>query len=164
MRKLRNVVVVTSVAVLLLAGCQEDLPSGERGRADSPRKVLIAGEDTPFKRTVIDNVVEELGTEEWYFRIIGLDDLRDTDTHPFGAILLAARYSGGRIDKRATSFLRGLRDREKAILLYTAGAEGPLPDAAKRELRGIDAVGSASRQARARTRADELVELIRSRF
>jgi hypothetical protein len=155
------VIVVT--ATLVLSGCMTNMPPSDVGSRDSPRKVLIASEDTGFKRSVVDRVVGKLGTQDWYFHIIGLDSLAAQDTAPYGAVLVLAHLWGGKIDERAMGYVRTDPANPKVILFTTRGAETPLPESLRPDL-PVDAVSSASRADRVDTRAEELAALIAKRF
>lgn len=148
---------------LALAGCTTNMPAYEAGQADSPRKVLIAGEDTAFKRSVVLKVIEKLGAHGWYIKVIGLDRLAAQDTEPFGTIVIMAGYRGGRLDSRVSDFLLKDPANGKVVLFYTRGAESPMPESARPKL-GVDAVSTASRDDRVETRAGQLAALIEERF
>ena len=155
---------IIGISVLLaLAGCMTNMPPFEAGTAGSPRKVLVAGEDTAFKRSVVARVIEKLGTQDWYFRIIGLDQLPAQDTRQYGAIMLLAHFWGGKIDERVTNYLKQDPANRKVVLLYTRGTEDPLPGSVRPDLR-VDAVSSASRDDRVEMRAQELAALLAKRF
>jgi hypothetical protein len=155
--------IVAVAAGLLLSGCMTNMPPSEVGSRDNPRKVLIASEDTGFKRNVVDRLVGKLGTRDWYFHIIGLDGLAAQDAAPYGAVLILAHMRGGRIDGRAMGYVRDDPANPKVILFYTRGAETPLPESLQPDLQ-VDAVSSASRTDRVDTRAEELSALIAKRF
>jgi hypothetical protein len=45
--------------------------------------MLIAGTVSDFKKDVITRVLEKLGAQDYFFEIIGLDKLAETETgHP----------------------------------------------------------------------------------
>ena len=158
-----RIVLASLIAVIVLSGCRTNMVPYEAGDANSPRKVLVAGEDTEFKRNVVARLIEALGTEEWYFRIIGLDQLEEQETEPYGAILLVAGYRAGRLDERATDYLSRDPRNPKTILFFTRGTEDPMPEKNKPDIQ-IDAVSSASKDARVQQRAEELAALLEQRF
>ncbi len=160
---MRRIAMVGLVGLLCLVGCKSNMAPSEAGNPNGMRRVLIAGEDTAFKRKLAAKVIEELGTPEWYFRIIGLNQLAEQETGQYGAIVLAAGYRAGRIDERVSTFLRKDPENPKVIVFYTRGAEGPMPDWAKAEIR-VDSVSSASRDDRVELRAGQLAALIEERF
>jgi hypothetical protein len=149
--------------VLMLLGCRTNMASSEAGDPGSSRRVLIAGEQTDFKSHVVEAMIAKLGTKQWYFRIIGLDQLAQQDTGQYGAILLLAGYRAGRIDERVASFLEKDPTDPKIVVFYTRGTEDPMPERSKPDLR-VDAISSASKKDREELRAGELAELIEKRF
>ena len=151
------------VGVLASVGCKTNMPSYEAGNTNSARKVLVASEDTGFKRRVVARVIERLGTRDWYFKVIGLDQLPAEQTGQYGAILLGTEIQGGVLEKRAAEYLKLDPANGKVVLFYTRGMEGAVPENARLDL-NVDAVSSASRQDREETRAEELAALIRQRF
>jgi hypothetical protein len=154
---------IMGVAVLVLAGCMTNMPPSQAGMTTSPKKVLVAGENTAFKRSVVARVIEKLGTQEWYLKVIGLDQLPAENTAEYGAVLLLAHFWGGKLDKRVTGYLKQDPANPKVVLLYTRGVDGPLPESVRLDLR-VDAVSSASRADRVEARAAELATLLAKRF
>ena len=160
---MRRMPILCLVGLIALVGCKKNMPSYEAGNVKSARKVLVAGEDTAFKRRVVAKVIEKLGTQDWYFRIIGLDQLSTQEAEQYGAILLLAGVQGGLLDERLTNYLKLDPTNEKLVLLYTRGVEGPLPESVKLDLQ-VDAVSSASRVDRMDMRAEQLAALLMRRF
>jgi hypothetical protein len=155
---------VLALAVLpLFAGCQLDMESVEMGDGAAARKVLIAGTTSDFKQKVVAGVIGRLGTQDYYFKIIGLDLLETEETKDFGAILLVNTLMGGKIDERVRRFLSKDPLNPKAVVFYTSGGEDPKPDFAKLDIR-VDAVTSVSASDRVDKRAEELAAVLRARF
>jgi hypothetical protein len=151
------------LAVLALSGCRTNMAPYEAGDAGNPRKVLVAGEASEFKKDVVARVIDILGTEEWYFRIIGIDRLKREDTEQYGAILLVTEVHAGVINKKVTTFVSEDPGNPKTIVFFTRGSEEPVPEKYKLDL-GVDAVSSASKDARIEVRAEQLVDLLDERF
>jgi hypothetical protein len=160
---MRGIAKSSLMVLLVVLGCKTNMASFEAGDPNSSRRVLVAGEQTDFKRHVVEGVIEKLGTEHWYFRIIGLDQLAAEDTGRYGAILLVAGYRAGRIDERMSSFLEKDPTNPKIVVFYTRGTEDPMPERSKPDLR-VDAISSASKQDREDSRAEQLAALIEKRF
>jgi hypothetical protein len=158
-----RIVLASLIGMIVLCGCRTNMVPYEAGDTGNPRKVLIAGEHSEFKENVVIRIIETLGTEEWYFRVIGLDQLQEQETEPYGAILLVAAFRAGRLDERVTTYLSKDPQNPKTILFFTRGTEDPLPEKNKPDIQ-IDAVSSASKDARVELRARELVALIEKRF
>jgi hypothetical protein len=109
-------------------------------------------------------MIGELGTKDYYFKIIGLSQLDKENIDEYGSVLLVAMYYGGRIDERVTRFLQKDSTNPKVIVFYTVGAEvAERPEWATPDIR-VDAVTSASAPDRVNRRADELVMLIKEKF
>jgi hypothetical protein len=158
-----KIILTTLITVIVFCGCRTNMVPYEAGDADNPRKVLIAGEDSEFKRKVVARVIEILGTELWYFRVIGLDQIRKQETEQYNMILLVAAYRAGRLDQRVTTYLSKDPQNPKTILFYTRGSEEPMPEKNKPDIQ-VDAVSSASKDERVEERAAQLVSLLEQSF
>jgi hypothetical protein len=163
---MRNIAIIGLIALFFTVGCQEEMAYLEKGNPSAERKVLIAGTASEFKQDVVTQAIKNLGTEKYYFKIVGLDRLRKEDTSQYGAILLVARYAAGRMDGRVTQFLEKDPTNKKVIVFYTIGSGRADAVAAARERSGIkvDSVTSASMPALVEKRAEELAALIEARF
>lgn len=160
---MRKIMLISFAAALLVLGCAANMTPSEAGNSDAARKVLIAGDSSAFKVKVVARLIEDLGTRDWYFRIVGLDRLEEQETGQFGAILLVAAFRAGHLDKRVSSYLRKDPSNPKVIVFFTRGTEDPMPERVKPDIR-VDAVSSASRADRVESRAEELALLIEKRF
>ncbi|UCF96205.1 MAG: hypothetical protein JSV89_13575 [Spirochaetaceae bacterium] len=160
---MRRIILASLIGVIVLNSCRTNMATFEAGDVNSTRKVLVAGESSAFKERVVAGLIDRLGTRDWYFRIIGLNQLEKENTEPYGAILLVAAYRAGRLDVRVTSYLREDPQNPKTIVFFTRGSEDPLPEKQKPDLR-IDAVSSASRDDQVDMRADQLADLVKRRF
>jgi hypothetical protein len=159
----RKIMLISFAAALLVLGCATNMTPSEAGNSDAARKVLIAGDSSAFKVKVVARLIEDLGTRDWYFRIIGLDRLKEQETGQFGAILLVGAFKAGHLDKRVSSYLSKNPSNPKVVLFFTRGTEDPMPEQKKPDIR-VDVVSSASRADRVETRAAELAALIKQRF
>jgi len=151
------------VILVLLSGCATNMAPSEQGNSASGKRVLIAGENTEFKQRLAAAVIEKLGTQDWYFRIIGLDQLAQIDTGSYQAIVVLAGYRAGRLDGRVQESLKRDPSNHKVIVLYTRGTDDPTPPRAGLDLK-VDAISSASRNDRVDARAEQLATLIKERF
>jgi hypothetical protein len=156
-------VIPIGLALLFVFGCRTNMAPLEAGSVTATRRVLIAGEDTPFKRKVVARLIEDLGTRDWYFRIVGLDQADGQENERYGAIVLIAGYRAGRIDQRVSRFLRKDPTSPRVVVFYTRGTEDPMPDRSKPDLK-VDSISSASRDDRVELRAGQLAALIAKRF
>jgi hypothetical protein len=160
MRRFSGVVLL---ALLLVLGCSTNMASFEIGDPESSRRVLVAGEQTEFKKQVVEGMIEKLGTKSWYIRVIGLDQLAEEDTALYGAIALVAGYRAGRLDQRVSDFLAPNPTDPRIVVFYTRGTEDPMPVRSKPDLR-VEAISSASKKDREGLRAEQLAALIEARF
>ena len=76
-------ILVCLIGAIALLGCRTNMATFEAGDANSARKVLIAGESSEFKERVVAGVIDRLGTQDWYFRIVGLDQLGAEQTEAY---------------------------------------------------------------------------------
>jgi hypothetical protein len=152
------------LCLVLLFGCKSNMPSFERGDANSPKKVLIAAEESTFKRNIVENLIDTIGTEDWYFNVIGIDGLNEADPEQYGAVLLICKMTGGRVEARTRAFLEEQDGNPKLIVLLTTGGKGELPDSAQSDIGTVDAVSSPSKTASVEETANELAALIEKRF
>jgi hypothetical protein len=158
-----KIILVILTTVIVLCGCKTNMVPYEAGKADSPCKVLIAGEDSEFKRNVVTRVIEILGTEECFFRVIGLNQIQEQETEQYDAIILITAYRAGRLDRRVTRYLSKDPQKAKTILFYTGESDDPMPEKNKPNIQ-VDAVSSASKDSRVDERAAQLVSLLEQRF
>jgi len=164
---MRSILIVSLISLVFATACQEgELAYLAKGNASAPRKVLIAGTASEFKQDVVTQVVKKLGTEKYYFKIIGLERLEKEDLGQFGVVLLVARFAAGRMDPRVTRFLKQDPTNKRVIVFYTIGSDREDALASARAKAGIrvDAVTSASLPAKVEQSADELAVLIEARF
>lgn len=161
---MRNITIISLIALFFTVGCQHQMAYLEKGNPSAERKVLIAGTASEFKQDVVKQVIKNLGTEKYYFKVIGLDQLGKEDTEQYGAILLMARFAAARLDSRVTRFLEKDPTNRKVIVFYTIGSEeAGVAKWAEPDIK-VDTVTSASLPAKAKQRAGELAALIEARF
>jgi hypothetical protein len=163
---MRNITIAGLFAIFLITGCQDEMAYLEKGSPSTGRKVLIAGSSSDFKQAVVSRVISKLGTEQYYFKVIGLERLDKEDTDQYGAILLVAMYAAGRMDGRVSRFLEKEPHNKKVIVFYTIGSdrEDAAEAARARTALRVDAISSASVPALVDKRAEELAALIEARF
>lgn len=160
---MRRIALLYLAGMLLVIGCRTNLTPLEGGNIHSTRRVLIAGETSPFKRELVARLIEKLGARDCYYRIIGLSQLEQQETGQYRAILLVAGYRAGRIDERVSRFLQKDPTNRKLVVFYTRGTDTPLPDKDKRDIQ-VDALSSASSLDRADRLAEQLVALLEKRL
>ena len=161
---MRKIIIIIFVGLFFICSCQQDMASAEKGDIDAARKVLISGVTSEFKQNVIDKVIEMLEPQDYYFKIIGLDQLDGEETEQYGAILVVSTYAAGRMDGRVTKFLQKDPADPKVIIFYTIGDENNPPSGRAEKDIKVDAVTSASSPNSIEKRAEQLVALIEKRF
>ena len=164
MRKIIVTIIISFIGLFFVCSCTKDMEAFEKGNIETPQKVLIAGTDSEFKQNVVNKIIETLGTKDYYFKIIGLEQLDKEETKSYGAILLISSCMAGKIDGRVTQFLQKDPTNQKVIFFYTIGDEDTPPSGKAKPDIEVDAITSASIPDRVEERADELVTLIEERF
>lgn len=160
---MKRIATVALVGMISILGCRTNMSQFEAGKRDAEAKVLIAGEDTSFKRKVVNRLIETLGTRDHFFRVIGLDALAEQEVGSYGAIVLLAGFRAGRLDARIGRFLADDPSNPRVIVFYTRGTEDPMPERSKPKLL-VDSLSSASRDDRVERRALELADLVEQRL
>jgi len=160
---MQKIMLISLVVLFFVCGCEQDNVFFEKGDLNSSRKVLIAGTTSQFKKEVVAKIIEKLGTQDYYFKVIGLNQLEKEKTENYRAILLVTAFMAGKIDGRVKQYLQKNPSDPKIIVFYTRGTEDPLPDWSKPDIK-VDAVSSSSLSDRVDKRVDELISLIIKRF
>lgn len=120
---------------------QKDVGFHEINRADLDKRVLIASQESEFKRTIIDRITNEYKSQPVYLKIIGIADLPLEDAYQYSAVVLINACMAWTIDRTVKQFLETYGDLPSIIVLTTSGSGDVF---AKLENRQIDAISSAS--------------------
>ena len=107
--------------------------------ADSKNRVLIATQQTKFKKQVVSEIRKSLKQNSIYIKTVDLKNLRYQDTNEFSAIVIINRAMAGRPDPRVESYIDYEPQKDKLIILTTG-----MLDAWKPDTEGVDAMTSAS--------------------
>jgi hypothetical protein len=161
-RKLLNMnkyLLLAIAMTMVIAGCKQEPATLEFGNTTTAKKVLIAGDTSEFKQKVLDRLVQNLGTANYYIKCISLDDMRQEDQNVYGAIVLVNTLRAGRMDQRVKNVLRDDPANKKLIIFTTHGFEGDWQPKVQ-----VDTVTSASMPDQVGKRADELAGFITKRF
>jgi hypothetical protein len=150
--------------ILCFLGCTVSKKIIETGNNNSSRKILIATENSEFKKEVVDRLIEKLGMQDYYFRIISLKQLEEVDRGQYGAILLVCKVTAGKIQARANTFINKELANPKLIIFLTSGSGDPLSEFNTADMSGVDAITSASRISEVEKLADQLKKLLIKRF
>jgi glycine cleavage system pyridoxal-binding protein P len=126
---------------LLLWGCasqpvatvESSLP------ADSNKKVLVATQNSKFKRAVVSEIYDELSQNAVYLKIIDVKGLKNQTAAKYSAVVIINRCMAGRPDPRVESFIDREPQKNKLIVLTTGMLDSWTPDAP-----AVDAITSAS--------------------
>ncbi len=145
---------------LFMTGCKQDLGQLEVGDPAALKKVLFAGESSPFKQKVLSETIDILGKDGHYFKLIGLNDLQKEDISAYKAVVIINTLMIGKTDARMDSFMKDHQNDKKVIIFTTAGS--PEYENWKPSY-NVDAITSASAEPIARKKAEELAEMIRNR-
>jgi hypothetical protein len=134
---IRQFIILISLAVW---GCaSQPVATVESGPAASNRKVLVATQNSKFKKAVVSEIHDELNQNSIYSKIIDVRGLKNQSGAEFSAVVIINRCMVGRPDPRVESFIDREPQKNKIIVLTTG-----IDDAWKPEAPGVDAMTSAS--------------------
>ena len=147
------------LAGAITACASQSVKRTEKGDVRSKNRVLVAGERSEFKDAVIARVVQALEKEACHVKLMDVDDLTGESTEPYRAIVLVNSCWFWRLRRPVRRFLAKAKEKEKVILLTTAGNE-------EWQAKGVrvDAITSASEMSKAERVGDTLVEKVRRRL
>jgi hypothetical protein len=144
-------ILVFLFSVGLFLGCtapqyiwpQKDIDSYEINPPSLEKKILIASRQSDFKNAVVQKIVHTYQNQPVYFKIIGIENLKNEDPYRYSAIVLINTSMGWKIDRKVKSFLDQYGNLHSIIVLTTSAGGDILPDLKNRD---IDAIASASTQ------------------
>lgn len=152
------------IAICLLLGCTASTKIAELGNLNSSKKVLIATENTEFKQEIVDRLTQKLGMPDYYFKVIGINLLPETNTDPYNAILVISKITAGRIQQKTSAYLQNKASDPKLVVLVTSGSGDPYSEIFQTNLKGVDAITSASKMNKVEEITDQIAVLIKKRF
>ena len=162
MRSWMYAALVTGFAILACAivACQSAGPMVVRvqGAADA-KKVLIANEGSEFKTAVLDQVVAGLQADGCTVVTTDLAGLADPSAATLDAVLILNECWAWQPRRQVRRFLGRSDRKDRVVLLTTAGD----PDW-KHGKMGVDAVSSASEEAKVQPVANDLLRRVRQRL
>jgi len=146
------------VAVALVAfGCAvRAIKTTETGDPRARNKVLIATQRSEFKEAVVSRIVEDLRKDLHYVKVIDLRALKDEPAREYDAIVVVNTCKAWRMSRGASSFVKSFEEKEKVVLLTTAGGGDWMPKSV-----GVDAITSASKSQKVDPLADDIVGRVR---
>jgi hypothetical protein len=151
--------VLLGLAGVITACASQSIKRAEKGDMRSKNRVLVAGERSEFKDAVIARVVQALEKEACYVKLMDVDDLTGESTKPYRAVVLVNSCWFWRLRRPVLKFLAKAKEKEKVILLTTAGND----EWREKDIR-VDAITSASKMSKAKGVAETLVEKVRGRL
>lgn len=106
------------------------------------KKVLMAIQESQFKKAVILKVKESLQEDECFVKTISLKGLSGESAYNYQAIIIVNTCWAWRLNGHVRKFLKNTPDdeRKKIILFTTANSKSWRP-----KLTGVDAIASASK-------------------
>jgi hypothetical protein len=107
--------------------------------AVSKKSVLIATQNTKFKRALVSEIRNALNNNSIYIKVVDVKNLRYQGTRDFSAVVIINRALAGRPDPRVEIYIDNQPQKNKVIILTTG-----ILDAWKPDTEGVDAMTSAS--------------------
>jgi hypothetical protein len=152
---LSHVVLVMS---LIVCGCAaKAVNTAEWGDLKANQRVLIATQKSEFKETVVSRIAGELEKDLCYVKVIDLKKLKKTPATDYDAVVVVNTCKAWRLTGGALKFVKTFPDKDKVVLLTTAGAEDWTPRKVE-----VDAITSASEEGKADPVADDIVARVRN--
>ena len=147
------------LAMFVLSGCASQVEVIERGDKSCGKRVLIATQQSEFKDAVVSGIVEELGKEPCYVKVIDLKKLTDESIESYEVLVIVTTRKIWRLNRHARKFFKHVPEKEegKIILLTTADGEDYEPKVGK-----VDAITSASKMEKAGAVAERIVSKVRA--
>ena len=157
-------IIISIVGVLFIFCYSHEIAFLEKGNTKSNRKILIARTvGNNFRNTVINKLIDTLGSKEYYFKNIKLSQIGKEDINQYNVILLMTAYRTQHVNVRIKRFLQKEPNRSKVIIFYTVDKDDENTDKVKPNIK-VDAISSASISDRVSKRVSNLVTLIESKF
>ena len=149
--------IVLVIASLAFCGCAaKAVNTTEWGDLKADQRVLIATQSSEFKEAVVSRVVEDLEKNLCYVKVIDLKRLEHEPAMDYDAIVVVNTCKAWRLTGGASKFVKAFPDKDKVVLLTTAGGEDWKPKSVE-----VDAITSASKEQKADPVADEISRMVR---
>ncbi len=149
---------VLVIVGLAFCGCAaKAVNTTEWGDLKADQRVLIATQGSEFKEAVVSRVVEDLEKDLCYVKVIDLKRLEHEPATDYDAIVVVNTCKAWRLTRGASKFVKEFPDKDKVVLLTTAGGEDWKPKSVE-----VDAITSASKEQKTDPVADEISRKIRS--
>jgi hypothetical protein len=142
---------------MALCGCAvRAVKTTEVGVPRAGKNVLIATQRSEFKEAVVSRIVEELEKDLCYVRVIDLKQLKREPATDYDAVVVMNTCKAWSMSRAASKFVKSFPDKERVVLLTTAGGEDWKPKGVE-----VDAITSASKEQKADPVADAIVVRVR---
>jgi hypothetical protein len=146
-----------AIVGLVFCGCAaKAVNTTEWGDLKADQRVLIATQRSEFKEAVVSRVVEDLEKDRFYVKVIDLKRLEHEPATDYDAIVVVNTCKAWRLTGGASKFVKAFPDKDRVVLLTTAGGEDWKPKSVE-----VDAITSASKEKKADPVAEEIVSRIR---
>jgi len=122
------------------------------------KKVLMALQESQFKKVVILKVKESLQRDGHFVKIISIKKLSGESTGNYQAVIIVNTCWAWRLNSHVRKFLKEVPENEKGkiILFTTADSKSWRP-----KVTGVDAITSASKMSEAGRIADSIINKVR---
>lgn len=148
------VLIIVSLAV---CGCAaKAVDTTEWGDLKADQRVLIATQKSEFKEAVVSRIAEELERDLCYVKVIDLKKLKKAPATDYDAVVIVTTCKAWRLTGGASKFVKAFPDKDKVVLLTTAGGEDWTPKKVE-----VDAITSASKEQKADPVAEDIVARVR---
>jgi hypothetical protein len=156
---------ISSLLALFLAFNLSVFASEVQGEKDArkaiEKKVLIATQESPFKKAVISRVEEALQKEGYSLKSIGLKELSGESAGYYQAIVIVNTCRAWQLNGQVRRFLKNIpvNEKRKIVLLTTANSKNWHP-----KLPEVDAITSASKMSEAGDVAQYIINRVELLF
>lgn len=134
------------------------------GKGSSQHKILIVVTSSPFKDSVIKDLVDSVAKGDSVFvSVVEMKKLLEQKVDNWNAIVIANTCKAWHMDKRVEKFIKKNESYKGFIVLTTSGDPNKCGSADKIP-KGIDAISSASVADKRGAVVKELLELVRRSF
>ena len=145
------------LGVILVVACnlRSVETSESEGVTPSAARILIATENSKFKRAVVSDVRQGLKPGNPYIKVIDVKALRRESTYNYDAVVIVNTCMAGRPDPRVEEFIQNAAEKDKLVVLTTGKLDSWKPDSKE-----VDAMTSASVMDQAATVARQIVDAV----
>ena len=113
-----------------------------KGNPNSVNKILIASQGSEFKNNLVENILDQLKSDQNYFSVIDCTTLGNENDEDWDAIIIIHTLQIHEMPDEAHAFLSKVDDLSKVMLVSTSGAGDDIVEGFN-----VDAISSPSRDA-----------------